>query len=257
MSRDSVLGTFMIATILCVACSLLVSGAAEGLKEKQEENRAIDKKKNVLVAAGLAEATATREEVNQIYEDRIREEMVDLNAGQPVSEGQIPDGYDAEKAAKGPEHVEVQPPDALMGIRRRAPMIPVYKIVEGEQLQGFVFPVEGKGLWSTLYGFLAIEADGETVRGITFYKDGETPGLGGEINNPNWQGKWPGKKVYNPDGEVTLGVVKGSASGPNADYQIDGLSGATITSNGVDGIISYWLGPNGFGPYLKSQSSEG
>ncbi|MEM1151359.1 MAG: NADH:ubiquinone reductase (Na(+)-transporting) subunit C, partial [Pseudomonadota bacterium] len=112
-------------------------------------------------------------------------------------------------------------------------------------------PVQGKGLWSTLKGFLALDADGQTVRGITFYSHKETPGLGGEVDNDAWKAKWPGKKVYDDRGQVALGVVKGSGSG---DYQIDGLSGATITSNGVDGIVEYWLGDNGFGPFIASQT---
>ena len=113
-------------------------------------------------------------------------------------------------------------------------------------------PVHGYGLWSTLYGYLAIDGDLQTVSGITFYEHGETAGLGGEVDNPRWKASWAGKSIYS-GGEVKLGVIKGSVnpSSPNAAYQIDGLSGATLTSVGVDNLVKYWMGPQGFGPVLK------
>ncbi|MEM8865071.1 MAG: Na(+)-translocating NADH-quinone reductase subunit C [Planctomycetota bacterium] len=246
MSRDSLLGTFLVATILCVACSLLVSGAAVVLESQQEANQRLDKKKNVLLAAGLVEKSAKAKVIDEVYEKNIREIPVDLATGEVVSE---------DAAAEGSENmVPVEPADALMGVRERPEVLTVYKIVseEDESLQGYIFPVEGKGLWSTLQGFLALQADGQTVRGITFYKHAETPGLGGEVDNQKWKDSWQGKKVYGEEGDVELDVIKGTASN---EYQVDGLSGATITSNGVDGIVEYWLGENGFGPFIKSQES--
>jgi Na+-transporting NADH:ubiquinone oxidoreductase subunit C len=120
-----------------------------------------------------------------------------------------------------------------------------------------ILPVHGKGLWSTMYGFLALDKDGETVRGITFYQHGETPGLGGEIDNPRWKSQWPGKKVYSEDGKVSLGLIKGlvDTSRPDSKYQIDGLSGATLTSNGVTGMVKYWLGQQGFAKFIENLKS--
>lgn len=256
MWRDTLVGTFAVAAVLCVACSLMVSGAAQGLKDRIEENEEVDKKKNVLLAAGLCEKNATKDAVNKIFKTSIREVVVDFATGQPLSDSEVTERfgakYDAGKASKDPSlQVAIEPADALMGVRHRAPASPVYQVVDGDQVQGFIFPVEGKGLWSTLKGFLAIEADGTTVRGITFYSHAETPGLGGEVDNEGWKAKWQGKKVFGEGGDVALGVIKGTAS---SEYQIDGLSGATITSNGVSGIVSYWMGDNGFGPFLKSQA---
>jgi Na+-transporting NADH:ubiquinone oxidoreductase subunit C len=111
--------------------------------------------------------------------------------------------------------------------------------------------VYGKGLWSTLYGFLSVEADKATVRGITFYKHAETPGLGGEVDNANWKQLWHGKQAFDSDGAVALGVIKGKAPAEDP-HAVDGLSGATITSNGVDDMVKYWLGPEGFGKFLAS-----
>ena len=108
-----------------------------------------------------------------------------------------------------------------------------------------------------MYGFIALEEDGNTIQGLTFYKDGETPGLGGEINNPLWLAKWPNRKVYDESGEVEIHVIKGSAPpAQEAPYRVDGLSGATITSNGVTFALQFWLGDNGFGPYIRGTDSR-
>ncbi len=257
MSPNSTAGTFLVATVLCVACSLLVSGAAESLKDRQLRNREVDKKKNVLLSAGLCDKGAASSEVDAIFEKRIREVLIDLATGEEVNEEDKVEKYgakyDAAKAAKDASlQVPIEPADALMGVRFRAPAAPVYKIVDtNEQVEGYIFPVEGKGLWSTLMGFLALESDGTTVRGITFYKHAETPGLGGEVDNATWKASWAGKQIYGDDGQVALNVVKGTAT---SDTQIDGLSGATITSKGVDHLVDYWLGENGFGPFIKAQT---
>src|SRR5690606_17188592 len=111
----------------------------------------------------------------------------------------------------------------------------VYLVNDAQgQLERIILPVHGYGLWSTLYGFMALESDLNTVVGLGFAEHGETPGLGGEVDNPSWKAKWPGKKVYK-DGEVELGLIKGTVdpSSANADWQVDGLSGATLTSNEV------------------------
>lgn len=255
MQRDSFTGTLTVALVLCVVCSALVSFAAVSFKDRQETNREVDKKKNILLSARLCEANASKTKVDEIYAEKIREEMIDLGTPSAVSESEIPQGYETEKAAKDPDQqVAVEPADALMGVRYREPYAPIYKIYDGENLEGYILPIYGKGLWSTLYGFIAIESDRETVKGITYYKHGETPGLGGEVDNKGWKALWPGKKIYEESGEVGLDVIKGKA-GPDDQYAIDGLSGATITSKGVDQMIDYWLGEEGYGPYLKSQAN--
>ena len=115
-------------------------------------------------------------------------------------------------------------------------------------------PIEGKGLWSTLYGFLVLGSDGATIRGITFYQHGETPGLGGEIDNLDWKALWDGRQAFDADGRPVIEVVKGKASGPT---EVDGLSGATLTSRGVTNLVRFWLGDNGFGPYLEQFRAAG
>jgi Na+-transporting NADH:ubiquinone oxidoreductase subunit C len=120
-----------------------------------------------------------------------------------------------------------------------------------------VLPVYGYGLWSTMWGYVALDGRGERVKGITFYSHGETPGLGAEIENPRWQEQWVGKRTLGEDGKVRLKVAKGGVPAGGEDYHIDAISGATLTSNGVDNMIHFWLGEQGFGPYLARLQSGG
>ena len=256
-TKDTPVGTITIALILCVVCSVLVSAAAVSLKPWQDGQKDLFRKKNIVFAAGYGDEIKSAKDVDTIFEDRFTSQLIDLETGEDVTKEKLEElgitdatKYDPLKAAKNPAMaVAIEPTNAMPGLTVREPFTTVYTIVENEETVGYVFPVYGKGLWSTLYGFLAVEADGETVRGITFYDHAETPGLGGEVDNPNWKAKWTGKKVYGEDGSVALSVVKGTAA---TETQIDGLSGATITSNGVDKMVKYWLGPTAYGPFLES-----
>ena len=121
-----------------------------------------------------------------------------------------------------------------------------------------VLPIRGYGLWSTLWGFVAIDAQSlkkgpgyVTITGLKYYEQKETPGLGGEVDNPNWRAKWPGKHVYDSNWNVQIEVTKGGSHG---EYEVDALSGATITSNGVTNMMQFWFGEDGFRPFLKNYS---
>lgn len=259
MQRDSVSQTLLVATVLCVVCSVLVASAAVGLRDKQQANKRLDQKKNVLIAANLyEEGKNSPKEIDSIFEERIDRKLIDIDTGEPVPDSVInPSNFDQRDAARDPEMNEpVEPPTALGGIKDRSKYAFVYEVKDDSgKLDQVVLPIHGKGLWSTLYGFISIDSDGETVRGITFYEHGETPGLGGEVDNTNWKALWDGKKLYGDEGigKVRLHLIKGSVDkdAPDAKFLIDGLSGATLTSNGVTRLIQYWLGPEGFVPFLK------
>lgn len=256
--RDSWQGTFVVALVLCLACSAVVSIAAVSLKGIQDDNKALDKKKNVLLAAGLATPESSADEINSTFESSVVRKLVDLETGKVLTDEELeeleidPALFDPKKWANDPDaRAAVEPAGALMGSNYRSPYAEVYEF-EKDGESGYVFPIYGMGLWGTLYGFLAVDGDGETVEGITYYQHKETPGLGGEVDNPGWKALWPGKKIYEQEGEVALSVIKGAA--PSGDpYAIDGLSGATITSKGVDNMVKYWLGPDAFGQYLAKQ----
>jgi Na+-transporting NADH:ubiquinone oxidoreductase subunit C len=130
----------------------------------------------------------------------------------------------------------------------------VYLVKEDNKVDKIVLPVYGKGLWSTMYGFMALDKDLKTVKGFTFYDHAETPGLGGEIDNPRWKNSWKEKQAFDEEGNVKIEVIKGQVdtSRPDAKYQIDGISGATLTARGVDHLVQFWLGDNGYGLLIKS-----
>lgn len=243
----------LFAAAVCAICSVLVSGSAVLLEERQQENVALDRQMKVLVVAGLmAEGEdISREEVEKRFEDNIVAEMVDLASG-AVLEGEDTKKFDQRKAAKDPATSREAPPNGAK-VRRIPNYGLVYRVVKDGRLESVIVPISGKGLWSTLYGYIALAADTQTVVGITFYEHGETPGLGGEVDNPRWKGLWKGRKVYDKKGRPLLNVKKGAAGPVDTDpYNVDGLSGATITSRGVGNLVRFWLGDDAFGPYLKA-----
>jgi len=133
--------------------------------------------------------------------------------------------------------------------------VPVYLVKDDAKIEQVILPIEGAGLWATMYGFLAVEADGQTARGLQFYEHGETPGLGDAVDKPAWREQWQGKRLYDDDGDPLIEVVKGPAPA-GSDYQIDGLAGATLTGRGVSVLVRHWIGEQGYGPYLKSLGEQ-
>lgn len=248
LRRDSIAGTLTVALVLCVVCSVVVSGAAVGLRSLQEANKEQERHRNILAAAGLLEEGA---DVATLYEERVVPRMYDLKDSKFVdaSAEEIAE-FNPLAAAESPETSIDLEGDDPAGIGRRENQTIVYLIRDEQgKLSKVVLPVRGKGLWSTLYGFLAVESDGETVAGLTFYQHGETPGLGGEVDNQRWKEQWPGKEIYDAAGDVAVEVVKGTAH--DAKTQVDGLSGATITTRGVNNLVHFWLGERGFAGLLK------
>jgi len=251
---------FYSVLILAFACSALVAGAAVGLRPKQEANRQLDRQKNILYAAGLFEEGKSIDELFANVETR----LVDLESGEFVPEDQLdPATFNQRRASLSSDQGRPIDTDAdIARLGRQEKYSLVYVVKDDDAISQVVLPVRGKGLWSTMYAYVAIDSDLNTVRGVSFYEHGETPGLGGEVANPRWQQGWSGKKVYKED-EVALRVVKGTIdeTSPDAPYEIDGLSGATLTSNGVSDLLQFWFGDHGFQPFLsqlkKKEHSNG
>lgn len=249
--NDSIGKTLLVTLSLCVVCAVVVSASAVMLRPLQAVNQALDRKENILAAAGLLEPGVS---VEQQFE-RVETRLVDLDSGR-FSDAIDPADYDQRKASRDPALSERVPPEQdIAKIQRRVKYAEVY-LVRDEQgrLDKLILPIKGYGLWSTLHGFIALENDLNTVAGIGFYEHAETPGLGGEVDNPRWKALWHGKKVYGEQGEVALRVIKGQVdtTRPASVYQVDGLSGATLTSRGVHNLIQYWLGEQGFAPFLAN-----
>lgn len=263
--------TLIVATCLCLVCSVLVSTAAVVLKPAQQIQKTLDIQKNILKVAGLYDESRSVASQFKVVEPVLIELAGSRpRISDPADEGIDLKKYDPQKAAKREkDSVAVSPPGALPQIARREIYTIAYEVLkENGELDQVILPIYGKGLWSTLYGFIAVDADGQTVRGITFYQHGETPGLGGEVDNPVWKSLWAGKSLFDaadlkkasldnlpvPVIQVAKGEVTEDTA--EADYKVDGLSGATITSNGVTALVRYWLGPDGFGSYLHQLRNE-
>lgn len=243
-------------TVLCLICSLAVSSTAVWLKPRQDENKLLDMNAQVVQAAGLVEPgeELTPARVIELFQ-QIESKLVDRETGEYV-EGDAT-VYDTRKAARDVTKSDATPNEFRSTQVKRLPdVLKVYKVnVPGKE--SVVLPIHGYGLWTTLYGFLALSKDASQVVGITYYEHGETPGLGGEVDNPAWKAQFPGKKPYAPDGSVGLTVKKAGQAEAGSDYEVDGLSGATITGNGVDKMIHLWLGEHGYGPYLGKLQGDG
>ena len=247
--KESLGKTVGIVVAVCLVCSIVVSGAAVGLRSLQQTNAALDKKSNILNAAGLYEMGMSNSAIESTYSERVEQRFVNLDEGTFV-EAPKPD-YDMYKAAKETKY-STKVTNSNVGFPRRPNVASVYLVRDDAgDVSRIILPVHGSGLWDLMYGFLAVDADGQTVRELIYYQQKETPGLGGEVQNPAWQDKWDGKELYE-NGEVAIRVVKNA--NPSNPHTIDALSGATLTSNGVENTIRYWVGEQGFGQFLKNQA---
>ena len=246
LAPDSPVRAFAAVIAVCVVCSVLVSSAAVVLAPIQHENALRVRQRQILQAAGLLDPS--QDVVAQF--SQVTPRMVDLQSGDYVEAGD-PVDFNVAAESRAPGSSQPVPDEVdIAKVQRRPDAMPVYLIERQGRVETVVLPVHGYGLWSTMYGFLALEGDGQTVKGLTFYQHGETPGLGGEIDNPSWQAKWVGKQALAADGNVLLRVVKGEPRGQGIEHQVDGLAGSTLTARGVENLVHYWLGEQGFGPYL-------
>ena len=251
-NQESTTRTLLVALVVCLVSSVFVAGAAVALKPTQAENRLLDKQRSILAIAGLGEPGMSGKEVKALYNERIIAKLVDLETG-TFSDEFDPQTFDPLVAAKDPALSEALPgSEDIASIKRRERYSTVYIVEEDGKLDTLILPVRGYGLWSTLYGFLALKGDLNTVAGFGFYQHGETPGLGGEVDNPKWRGLWTGKELFDDNDKLAIQIVKGNVDpqSAKADHQVDGLAGATLTSNGVDNLLHFWLGKDGFGTFI-------
>jgi len=255
MSTDSTRKTILVALGVCLVCSVLVSSAAVGLKTIQDKNRELDKLKNILIAGNISIENA---DVRQLFREKIEADIVDLNSGTIVRKEDYtdllnPESFDIKTMAKHPQYNRVLTVDQDIAQIKRIPKnMVIYWVKDQGNIDKIILPIYGKGLWSTMYGFIALDRDLKTVKGFTFYEHGETPGLGGEVDNPGWKQSWIGKKIVTESGDLKIEVIKDKVDPMDANsvYQIDGLSGATITTRGVDALVRFWLSENGYGPFI-------
>jgi Na+-transporting NADH:ubiquinone oxidoreductase subunit C len=252
--KESTVRTLTVAVLVCLVCSVFVAGAAVALKPTQIDNRLLDKQRSILSIAGLGQPGMSGREVKELFNSTIKTRVVDLETGK-FTDAFEAKTFDPLKAAKDPKLSKALPGQVdIASIKRQERYTTVYLVEKNGQLDTVILPVRGYGLWSTLYGFMAVKGDLNTVVGMGFYQHGETPGLGGEVDNPKWKGQWPGKTLFDQDGKLAVQIVKGGVDpqSPEAQHQVDALAGATLTSNGVNNLLLFWLGENGFGPFIAN-----
>ncbi|MCH8542745.1 MAG: Na(+)-translocating NADH-quinone reductase subunit C [Alcanivorax sp.] len=252
-NKESVGRTLLVAFLVCLVCAVVVSTAAVTLRPTQEANRVLDRQINILRAADRYERGINVQEEF----DKIERRFVDIETGEYVD---MPEDYDQRRASRDDDMSRrLRGDQDIASIRRQAKVAEVYLVLDDEgEVTRLILPMHGYGLWSTMYGFLSLEMDINTIAGVVFYEHGETPGLGGEIDNPRWRANWEGKQLFDDEGRVAFEIIKGSvdSGAQGAEYKVDGLSGATLTANGVTNAVRFWMGDNGFGPYLDRLRSD-
>ncbi|MFM2486344.1 Na(+)-translocating NADH-quinone reductase subunit C [Celerinatantimonas yamalensis] len=247
--NDSLGKTLAVVVGISLICSIVVSGAAVGLRGMQDHNKKLDKQSNILQVSGVDVAGHS---ITSLFKQRLEAKIVDLNTGNYVPASQInPQTFDQRKAADDPSmSIKLAQKDDRVGIMRRSNYAKIYLVHDKQgKLERVILPIHGRGLWSMMYAFLAVAPDGNTVKGIIYYEQGETPGLGAQVENPSWRAEFIGKKLYNASYQPALTLVKGRAD-PSAPSKVDALSGATLTSNGVRNTLKFWLGSLGYSKYL-------
>ena len=253
-NNDTIKKTLIVAISLCLVCSALISFSAVELRDLQEANKTLDKQSKILSAAGLLKEGSLISELFESIEPRI----VNLETGEYDSAINL-DDYEESAFSRDPNtSTELSSSQDIALLKRRENFQTVYLHYESQALNAIILPVRGYGLWGTMKGYLALEPDFKTIIGLEFFDHKETPGLGGEIDNPKWKAIWKGKEVFSESGDILISVIKGSVdkSSEQAKYQVDGLSGATITSNGVTNLLSFWLGDMGYGPLIDQLQEE-
>jgi|TARA_E500000331_G_C17156222_1_gene669670 Na+-transporting NADH:ubiquinone oxidoreductase subunit C len=253
MQKDSILNIILVGVGLCIVCGAVISTVAVSLRDQQEQNVIFDQQSKIIDAARLLEVYPSSQEALA----SIEEVVVNLNDGEPSSFP--PEQYDLDSILRdSSQHTVLNGSEDIAMISVRENLSKVYIEYRNNELKTLILPVRGYGLWGTLYGYLALDSDLNTIVGLEFYKHKETPGLGAEVDNPNWKKLWNGKKVFDENGLVQISVIKGFSNPQSADYsyEVDGLSGATITSKGVSNLLAFWLGNEGFGPFINNLKNK-
>ena len=218
-----------------------------GLKPIHDLNEAIYAKKAILAAVekklDIKASELSTEEVLSIFDSKIKQEVFDMKGNIVSPEQIVAAGYKGGLA----ESIDMKKEDKKPESER---ILPMYTLTDDDGKKTYILSVFGKGLWDKIWGNIAIEDDLRTISGVDFDHAAETPGLGAEIkDNEAWKRQFVGKKFVDKDGNITgVGVIKGGAKEP--EWQVDGISGATITANGVDEMLKRGLGY--YGPVLKS-----
>ncbi|MGI9290836.1 MAG: Na(+)-translocating NADH-quinone reductase subunit C [Gammaproteobacteria bacterium] len=254
MDNDSPVKALLVVFVVALLCSVLVSVSVVTLRPVQERNALIERSRNIIALSGLVEpgAQLAADDILQAIE-QLDVRVVEISSGEFTLSPEASD-YDARAARNDPELSTVIDPEAdLARLVRRENFAVVYLVWESDELTRVILPVYGQGMWSTMYGYIALEADFNTIAAMSFYEQAETAGLGDQVQSPEWLAGWVGRKVYAGPEEVRFRVASSASAN---DYEVDGMSGATVTGDAVTRLIRYWFGLDGFGSFLRQLQAQ-
>lgn len=254
MRKDSPMRALLTVLVTAVICSSIVSASVVLLRPIQLNNKLLERSGDILRITGLLPAGGAieAEQLLELFKG-LDARVVDIESAS-LDSAFDPYTFDGRKAEADPELSVPVPPGAdVARLGRRSRFQALYFVWQDGALSRIVLPIRGAGMWSMMYGYISLESDFNTIAGVVFYEQAETPGLGDQIASAHWQQQWVGKKLYDEAGEMLFHVAEGpvTAGSAAADYQVDALTGATVTANAVTALLQYWFGPNGYGPLLQ------
>jgi len=253
VNNDSPQKALLVVFLVALLCSVLVSLAAITLKPQQLRNQLVERSRNIITLTGLLPGdTQLSDEQILAALEQLDIRVVNIDSGE-FNTTIDPVGFDERAAVGDPDLGVVIPPDAdAARLGRRTGFAVVYLVWDGDVLSRVILPIHGQGMWSMLYGYLALEVDLNTIAAVSFYEQTETAGLGDQIQRPDWQAQWAGRQLFDNRGNLRFRVASGvvEAGAPGARYEVDGLTGASVTADAVTRLISYWFGSHGYANLL-------
>jgi Na+-transporting NADH:ubiquinone oxidoreductase subunit C len=253
VNNDSPQKALLVVFLVALVCSVLVSVAAITLKPKQLRNQLVERSRNIISLTGLVPvgATLSDDEILTAVE-QLDIRVVNIDTGE-FDASINPAEFDTRAAVNNPDlSIAIPPADDVARLSRRARHAVVYLVWDDNALNRVILPIHGQGMWSTLYGYLALEADLNTIAAVSFYEQTETAGLGDQIQRPDWQAQWGGRQLFDSQGNIRFRVAAGAVEEGSAAarHQVDALTGASVTADAVTQLVAYWFGPNGYVNFL-------
>ena len=259
MNTEKPQAAFLIVVVVALVCSVLVSVSAIGLRPIQERNALIERSRHIVGLTGLAEPgrKLSGDEILAVI-DQMDMRVVDIDSGK-FEDSIDPAEFDPRAAVLHTEtSVEIPPDQDLAQLNRRSRYEIIYLVWDGDAIKRVILPIVGEGMWSTLYGYVALEADLNTIAAATFYEQAETAGLGDRITDPDWLATWQGRALFGSDDSVRFRVAPGPVEPGSAAavHEVDAVTGASVTGTAVTRLMQFWFGPNGYEPFLENLRNE-
>lgn len=246
-AADGVYRNLLMTSAVAFVAAVCVSTAAVLLQPRYAAQ--LDAARQASMAILFESIPALESIVLSSSADSLQTQLVELDSGCFVTDIDVA-GFDSREAQNNPvlsREMTSSADGSTTLLKRRANYAKVHLLREDNELRLLILPVYGPGYQSTLYAWLALAGDLDTVMALNVYEHAETPGIGSRVDDPAWQGLWRDKHLLNDDGEIAIDVVKQAVDSPTV---VDGITGATRTSRGVANMVRYWVGADGFGLFL-------